>query len=373
MRPVVIAIAAAVVLTGCGADRASRQPPSAAELAGTASWSELPDSPLSARYDPVTAWDGHRFFVLGGNEGIPCPPNADCALPDDPQSDGAVFDPQTSEWTMIASAPLPVTGQTVVVGDFLYVLTYEMGRDGTVAFMSYDIADDRWRLLPSPPTRLPWLTGSDDVVMTFDEQSGRNHFFDPETKHWRPLPASPFGPRRGGYPVWTGEEILLTAHKVVPNDHAPVVELAALDPDAMTWADRGETDIVGYGPMRVSDLVVWPSAEQLDGGEVDNWGRMYDEGAIYDPASKTWKPLPPLPDNTGGLCCALTTGTWVAIAGNLLDPRSDTWVEVPTPPGGVRYGAASTGGGDHVLLWGGTTFDEPGASLDTGYLLTIEE
>jgi hypothetical protein len=371
----VVTLALAALLVGCGADGSTDQPRSQPETTGAASWTELPASPLSARYEPVSVWDGSRFYVIGGYEGAPCPPNADCALSEvDPLRDGAAYDPQTSTWTSIATAPMPVTGQSVVVGTTIYILTYEMGRDGTVAFMSYDIAHDEWRLLPPPEQHEAWLSGTDEVAMVFDDARGRNAYFDPAAMRWRLLPVSPFGAGRGGYPVWTGEQVLLTAHKEVPNDQAPVVELAALDPTSMTWTDLGETDIVGYGPVRVGDLVVWPSPEKLDGGEVDNWGRAYDEGGVYDPANDAWKDLPPLLHSRGGVCCTVTTDHLLSIYGNLLDPHTDTWVEVAAPPGGERYASALVGGGDHVLVWGGTVLEAgSGSSLDTGYLLTIAQ
>ena len=368
-----VALAGSLAACADEAPPGSGSPPDSVQVSSEAEWTELPPGPLSARYSSVAEWTGSSFFVIGGYEGQACPPNADCALPPHPPlSDGAAFDVTSMKWRAIAPAPEPVTGRSVVVGTTLYVLTFGYGGNGDdAAFLAYDIDSDQWSELTSPKNPNAWLAATSDQVVAFDEDHGRNTVYDATADRWRPLPSIPFWDSSGGYPVWTGSELLVARHAEVPNDEAPVVQLASLDQSLTQWTDLGDTDIVGWGPVRVGSTIVWPSLWSLDGGETDNWGRAYPEGAIFQPTTGEWSDMPAEPSKHGGLSRLVVTDGLVSLDGNLLDPVTRLWTGVPEPPGGARYDEVLVGGADSVMLWGGALTDGDGSSLDTGYLLEL--
>lgn len=78
------------------------------------------------------------------------------------------------------------------------------------------------------------------------------------------------------------------AHRVAPY----LVRLRELSADLTTWSDLPEGEVVGSGPVAADGLLVWPSPQRQDGGEVDGWGRSYPEGGIYDPTTHSWHTLP---------------------------------------------------------------------------------
>jgi hypothetical protein len=361
-----------LVLAGCNAFGKS-SPSDSVEVSGSASWSMLPESPLSPRYSPLAVWDGSEFLLVGGYNGSPCPPNADCAGADHELSDGAAFDPQSSRWRVLANSPVPVSGeadgQSVVVGDRLFLLdTDDDRRQATTTFLSYDITDDRWTRLPVPDLRNAWLIAAGDSVVAVGESGPKNLVFDPVAVRWRPLPKSPL-PHGGETGVWTGHKLLVAEHADVPNDQPPVVRLASLNQGLNRWTLLPDSKIVGQGPVAVAGRVIWPSPETLDGGEVDNWGHSYDEGGIYDPSTGAWSKLPARPDN-GGLDCCANTDQLVNIYGNLLDPITLEWITVPKPPGGSRNSPGVAGGKDVALVWGGAPYGhEDEGSLATGFIL----
>lgn len=363
-------VSAAVALAGC-AGTAGGAPETA--------WSEVAESPLSARRAPVTAWVADRFVVLGGWSGPACGPNADCAFDAATlERDGAAYDPATDTWAPIAPAPVDIPGAGVaVVEEVLYLLTYGLGSEAPAAMLAYDAAADRWETLPTPPGEWSDLVAAGDVLLAV---SGTDEYgpqpdaaFDRATGTWRELPDDPLGPSYDRQALWLGDRLLLTAKDLVPSpgsEGPSLVRLAELDATFTTWSAPVETEIIGWGPVWAGGRVVFPETGSADGGEVNPWGRSFPAGGVYDPADGTWTELgvtaEVIPWAATGLE-RLVVGDRVVVANGLLEPVTGTWSALPPLPGEDVLERGAAANDDTVFVWGGATTGHPVAD---GYILT---
>lgn len=399
----VAAAGLALLAAGCGETAAG--PGAGGAPTGDGEWRPVAESPLSPREAPLTVTVGGKILVIGGSDGPPCPPNADCVAPPPPLSDGAAYDPATDTWTPIADAPGPVGGgvdTSVVVGDTVYVLTMVFDEESTVTtFQSYDAAADTWAEL-TPPAESEWrsLTLAGDRVVAYrgshEDYTGATPepldplpadvVYDPAADAWSALPADPLGPSYDRRLVGTDGGAVLLASDLVPNPgiDPPVVHAATLDLAAGTWTELPDGDVVsGYGFRRVGDLLVSALEESSDGGETNNWGREIPYGGILDPATGTWSTLPerahrdpldgfmiPVGDLTGER--TIVSGAWS------LDVPTRTWSRVPDLPvddhvQGQSAAFIDTSDGGQVFLWGGSRWpgwpDDAESSMDDGELL----
>jgi hypothetical protein len=347
-------------------------------------WSRLPDGPLSARHEALGVSLHGKFLVVGGFSGPACPANADCTVAEDPAlRDGAVFDPDTGTWTRIAEAPVPVSGDNAVVLDCaLYLLTAQAWRIGEPeSVLRYDPEADAWTELPAPPGTVARLVAAGDrllAVSTTDELAPiHDWIFVPGTGEWEPLPDDPLGPSFDREAAWMDDALLLTAKDLVASpgsDKPALVRLARFDLDTREWTELPTSDIIGWAPTPVGELVVFPLTGTADGGEVNNWGRDVPFGAILDPASGTWRGLPDPPPGGGLLGELLVAGKLTVVGGHLLDPATGQWTLVPDLPPPDRTAAASAADADRIFVWGGATATQnPDATenLGDGYVLTL--
>lgn len=359
-----------LTLAACSGDNAE----AGADFAHRASWQPISKGPLDARYAPMSVWDGERYYVLGGYHDDKCSPSGDCSEADPPLHDGATYNPATDEWQQIADAPVGLDGHVVAVDGLIYVHTYPEWKGPGARFLSYDPGTDEWTVHPNP-MKHGWLAATEDVPVIFaDGRRVQSAWFDAASNRWHPLPDNPFWSNDAGYPAWTGQEFVVSSHTPSKmGSEPPLVRLVSLNAALKRWTDLGTSGIVGVGQVAVGDRVVWPSPETANGGGegTGDWGAIYPEGGIFDPATATWTDLPPLPTHDGGYCCGEGTENLVSVYGTLLDPVTLEWAEVPPPQGGPRWYATEAAGGDQALMWGGVSRDDPDEQLlDTGFLLT---
>ena len=135
--------------------------------------------------------------------------------------------------------------------------------------------------------------------------AGDGAAYDPVTRAWTPMSASPLSPRNTAFAVWTGST-------------------------ALFW---------GGGNGNVSLLM---------------------NGASYDPASRTWTMLPaaPLPAGIDNLQAIAWTGTQMVViqpgAGAAFDPATRSWAAVPGLPqvaGWQPFDIAASWTGSAVITW----------------------
>jgi hypothetical protein len=368
------AASAALFLAACGADESS--PPDRGR--GSAAWQEVPAGPLSPREGALGLWTGREVLLIGGSDARPCPPNAECVVPDvPPLADGAAFDPRTREWHRIAEASLPFEwAQGLVVGTtaYLWVPGSPDRPDAAAGFLAYHIEKDRWEELPLPPGDLGWLQGivqAGDRIVAYrgsDEQGEQPDFvFDPATSFWSELPPDPLSPSFDRSMAWSGRELLLFEHELVPNpgaDEPALTRAAALDPESGSWRRLPDSGILATGPwVMVDGRLVNPTLGGADGGD-DGWGRTYPYGGILDPASGEWSALPNRPGGEEDWGSGVLTepggvltdsgGHYLSYRGWILDTSDNAWIEItPLDTGELVTGRTVVAAGTNLLVFGG--------------------
>jgi hypothetical protein len=135
---------------------------------------------------------------------------------------------------------------------------------------------------------------------------------------------------------------------------------------------------------RARPIVVWTGREVVvwggcwTGGQCDeeNAGLLGD-GAAYDPATDTWRALPPGPLTAAVHGVGAWDGGRVVISVTDADPvlpgvrtaawspASGEWTVLPDPPLAERRYAAAVWTGTRLVVWGGTDADD-GAAFDPG-------
>jgi hypothetical protein len=327
-------------------DTMTAEPAQPVDPPAQAGWLLVPGNPLTPRSNALGVWTGSEALLFGGIPMAGCPPNADCGSPGFAElRDGAAFDPATGAWRSLTSAPFPVSGgaSSMVVDESVYVLANRTGYvDGEGGFARYNVATDAWTGLSLPPgDRLYWrLTAAGDTVAAFagsDEQGAvTDWIFDAATDSWTALPDDPLGPSFDRMIASVGNHLYLFARDLVPDPNSEVPSLmrvARLDLRTSQWELLADSDVIGgSNPLVVGELIVFPTTGSADGGQVNNWGRSYPYGGIYDTATDTWSALPD-PAADGGFVGAGAIdaggGAYGSAQGGVLDVQTGQWIEIP--------------------------------------------
>jgi hypothetical protein len=302
----VLLVAGLLAATACGDDDTSRTAgPATTQTTVAGEWEQLAPSPLSPRSRSVVVWSGDEILVIGGDRFV-CPPGADCELPADPPlADGAAVDPATGTWRSIAPAPVAFAhAATAVLGDDVYLLVPggATADHVTPAFLHYSVSQDTWSELPPPGDgdvlHRDLLAMGDRLLAHRGSDEGGEMpdlVFDPATSAWSTLPADPLSPSFDRTMVWLHDRLYLFDHALVaqPGSAAPsLTRVASFDPSTGSWARLADSEILGTHPWFVDGTrLVNPSPGGADGGEVNNWGRTYPYGGVYDTATDRWAPL----------------------------------------------------------------------------------
>jgi hypothetical protein len=365
---------------------------------------------------------GDRVLVVGGSDAPPCPPNADCNLPEQPPlTDGASFDPATGQWTRIAAAPVPLGGyvdsNTAVVGDAVYVLSHwyvPETDDVQTSFVAYDSVADDWIVLPNPPADAgSWLqltaagghliaypssheaTNSGNV--TIPEQAPPDLLYRPADQTWHALPADPHGPSFDRTMLAVDDRVILLCRDLVENPGVdpPLVRMAELDlagdPLSASWTALPDGAFLWPSEyVSAGGLLLSAQPGSTDGGETNNWGRDYPNGGVVDPETGRWSPYPSVPENdpdAWGIGPISVSAERTVIDGSwAVDAQTLDWTQVPqraedadgneVPLPTTNHAAAliDTPDGPFAFVWGGTLWSDPDSStsdyelLDDGWL-----
>lgn len=326
-------------------------------------WVRLPDSPLSARENPVVVRVGDEVVVVGGYAGPPCPPYADCGRNrSDLRRDGAAYDLATGTWRQIAPAPraLPEMASTAVVDERLYVLAGE-------SVLVWHGAADSWTELPLPgPAGWPRLVADGPrllVVSGTDEYGVRpDRVWDTRTGTWTTLPADPLRPSFDRVVTATPDGLVLTAKEIAPDggpaDPAPV-RAALLPPGEHEWRTLPVSDqLGGWRWSWTGRRLVDPTLGGADGGETNNYGRVIPYGGRLEPATGTWSLLPNAPEQgTGGWPVEAPGGPLVAAEGWVYDDARSTWTRLPRPVDAPTTPGPAVWVGDVLVVHGGAEWN----------------
>jgi hypothetical protein len=345
-----VALALASALAACGGPVGHD-----AATVGGAAWTRAAAGPLSARHAPLLAWTGQEVLVVGGHTGAPCPPNADCPLPDDHARDAAAYDPGSDTWRPIADAPADLdryVGHVVADGDLVV--------GGAEAWWRYDAEADAWSRLPGATEMGAPEVAADGVVYT--HVGRRVRALDLATGEWRSLPEDPVEP-----PLTEGAVFATDAGIVLAGvDHG---EAAPDEPtltqadvwDGGSWRRLPRTGMIGPLSHWTGERLIGLELGGADGGEVNGWDRWYPYAGAVDPATGEWSAIDRVPDQDGVGDAAwrveAAAGPLVATSGFVYDDRAVSWTRLGRPASDLAEELTGVWAAGRLVVVGGADED----------------
>jgi N-acetylneuraminic acid mutarotase len=214
--------------------------------------------------------------------------------------------------------------------------------------------------------------------------------YDPSHDTWTTIAASPVSPPRSQCSaVWTGSEMLIWGGETGPkvnatgpnatDDFRAALSGAAYDPAQDRWRPMATH---GQPSPRAANVAVWTGKEMIvwGGGLLPNpdlLSAAVADGAAYDPAADTWRPIRSAPEALVGAAAAWTgtemlvwgggSSTGYANRGYRYNPATDSWRAITTvgaPSARTPTGAVWTG--TSFVVWGGIVSSSPPQSLSDG-------
>jgi len=188
---------------------------------------------------------------------------------------------------------------------------------------------------------------------------------------WRELPDAPIMPRSDPATVWTGKEFIVWGGDTPGRVSRFFGDGAAYDPATNSWRKLPPSPLT----PRAFVAAVWTGNELFIYGGDDTEAGLYahraSDGALYDPATRTWRTLPPSPLGALSGATAMWTGHDVVVLGGqgprfrmsleavAFNPATDAWrrlPSLPTPAAPVHYestifGVDAVAAGDTVYAW----------------------
>lgn len=324
---------------GCESDAESASGHQAVPQSG---WTRIAEGPLSPRQGEMVVWTGREMLVIGGYDGPPCPPNADCVVGDLPLTDGAAYDPVNNNWRSLADLPTLPEGVRAFWQDGTVVLLLDRVARGEQKSESertwvYDLENDTWQLrrVTAEPRPSP----------------GR---LDPHSAIASTLPPGPkWGPTFDRTIVWTGNEFFLTALITDDSESPKHYRLARFRPGDKAWIDLGRTPVEFWNP-------VWYWFQ----GRLTNPSQNVAMGAsgqaisgTWDPASNRWEPVAQLPPNAqSDDRCPLpeigVAGDWLVTYDGILVSVSPSRVLAAPKCDAVAAIHSAVWTGSEILTWG---------------------
>ncbi len=225
------------------------------------------------------------------------------------------------------------------------------------------------------------------------------HAYDPVTRTWASLPASPLSARQGALGVWTGTELVVVGGTGLPagssavpdaQNAVPLADGAAYHPATRTWTPIAPAPTALEGTAWSGDRAVWSGSEVLVWAPTAGTAHVY----AYSPATDRWRtvPLGPAPELASSLASAepdavvvwagtgllvwpgpgspsggATTPTTVpaaaSVQGAILDPATGAWRAMAPAPIPARNQVSAVWTGSELFVWGGAV-PTPGSASD---------
>ena len=266
----------------------------------TDSWSPISTANApSERSLHVAAWTGTDMIVWGGTQG---------RLRGDFVADGASYNPNSDVWTALPPSPLRprVRAQVIWTGDDVIIWGGSGGTDASPEFFGdgarFNPATKAWTLLPSGGAPSPrWgesmiWTGHDLIIWGGEGgtagavQLNDGASFDPVANRWSPLPlAGAPSARTTQATAWNGQEMLVWGGQgggVVFRDGARFTSTTGV------WSTLTPA---GAPSARANLNAYWTGTKFAVWGGIDRRGQLPWDGALFDPTTLTWAPLPTTP------------------------------------------------------------------------------
>ncbi|MDO8361617.1 MAG: hypothetical protein Q7V88_01860 [Actinomycetota bacterium] len=305
-------------------------------------WEALPPSPLGSVTGAQVVWTGSEAVIVGG------------LLQDGRQADGvAAFDPVRRAWRTITTEPTPLLAPLAVwTGDSLLAVGWS-DHVRTTSAVTLDLATGEWsspvpmpfgyKSSPSNPhawTGSEFLLWAGDRLMMFASAAG-----------WTERAAPPIESRYDAATGWTGTEWIVWGGGATDGDRA-LGDGTAYDPATDRWR------VLADSPLR-SRMVsgVWTGTELLVyAGRSSNLNGMFAfaDGAGYDPATDSWRPMHDGPAHPGFEAVYTPGRLFVFAKGGMssYDVVADSW-DAPFESAGVCFDASSpVWTGESLLLLG---------------------
>jgi galactose oxidase-like protein len=337
--------------------------PSASASASTApvtgTWQLLPPAPRTAPLmAPVSVWTGHQVLIYG------------LVMANNPYGNRGVllgYTPATGQWRRLAPAPAPRMGQN---GQFAAWDGTEMLVFG-LTNAAYNPAANTWRPItpyPRPNGAVSVWTGHQVIMWGGGCCGGANSdgaAYTPAANTWRELPPSPLP---AGYPtgVWTGTEVIIAGgwHPTrSASGPSMLTDAAAYNPTTRTWRTLPPMPQPRSGATAVRD-----GTEALFiGGTLANGHRPTAGGFGFNPGTGQWRRLPPMESGRSQFA-AVWTGHQVLVWGGLTgrygsqtvpphgvayEPVTNRWSALPQAPLRGRSNPLAVWTGDQMIVWGG--------------------
>jgi hypothetical protein len=313
-------------------------------------WEALPDAPGGRLFGPAAVWaDGEVVLVGGIGRSVRDPLVS------------SVLDPATGAWRALPPAD-PSLGTARFGHLALWVPASPAGGRGEVvvlggydttgrrpaATLALDPATGTWRALAHPGlqvTAAAW-TGTEVVAIGRSPSEGAVLLsYAPQEDRWTRLPHPPLE-RPARAVVWTGREVVLAT--------ARGDRLAALDPATQTWRPLPPSLLQGTAvQLAAVDGAVIAALRQPDG-----WVT-----AVLDLELDRWRQIGVAPVGRSAIGL-LTAGDRVLAVGRpgpelaVLAPGGG-WEPLPEVPLPRRHGAGLAWTGDALVVWGGGTSPDP--------------
>lgn len=222
-----------------------------------------------------------------------------------------------------------------------------------------------WEAMPPSPLEgrelhtATW-TGSELVVWGGLGRSGPladGAAFDPASNKWQRLPPAPIQSRSAHGSVWTGREVIVWGGL---GRSGYLADGAAYDPDNGQWRLLSASGLDSRAGASVlwtgTDMIVWGGHRRVGDRQAD-----MRDGAVYDPATDTWRGLPaaPLPANPGASAVWAGNGL-IAVsypqgeADRALlaetDPEAEGWISLIGTPAAARLTPSLVWTGKELLM-----------------------
>lgn len=327
-------------------------------------WRLLPASPVPARAQLlVTVWTGREMLI----HGIVSTGKFNVAA----RGVTYAYRPASNTWATLAPGPAPQMAQNhetaIWTGSEMIVFG--------LTSAAYSPATNTWRPVPRPPAGVVgavrlW-TGHQVIFWGGGCCGGvkdSGAAYSPATNSWRRLPPSPLSARTGITGAWTGHEVIIAGGFRPPGDAAhpyrTFASAAAYNPATGTWRR--------LPPMpepRSGAMVVYDGRDVLYiGGRRAEAGAPSAGGVAYRPATNSWRRLPAMEfarwdavavwTGRDVLIWGGTTGTFLSPAipphGVSYRPAAGRWSALPMAPLRGRAGPVGVWTGRSLIVWGGS-------------------
>lgn len=188
--------------------------------------------------------------------------------------------------------------------------------------------------------------------------------------HWSALPPTPLAARTQMAGAWTGHQFLVWGGTGGANRDQVFGDGAAYDPATKTWTTLPAAPISARSSMASvwtgSRFFIWGGATQL----TDSAPRTAADGAVYDPAARTWRKLPAAPLSARKYAQAFWLDGKVIVLGGqpavtsatlesntdiaMFDPATNTWskaIAMPTKKDESVLAIVAAATDDRLYVW----------------------